>query len=267
MKMTYKQTTCLITTLLIFYNLQAQISQKGLVLLQNSGQKPLPLVTILVSGAIPTTSDNEGNFTLHFATRKDGDAVRTINVSKAGYELVNTKDIELWNISSNHPFLIVMCPKGNLRESRRKYYKIGEDRYKTLYRKKIEELEQAVFQNRLIKSEYEAKLNEANKQLQHAMEQLESYCDKFARLNRDILSELDRCALQHLDNGDVEGAIKVYEDANLLSKFKEKSSQIDSLKTERSYVEKKLREEIHLLEQENSDKSLQRRDSLLHMLP
>lgn len=259
--------TCSIVTTLMTCSLQAQISQKGMVQLQNSGHKPLAQVTILVSGAVPTVSDSKGNFNLHFATRKEGDPVRTISVRKTGYELVNVKDIELWNISGNHSFLIVMCPKGYLEESRRKYYKIGENRYKTLYRKKIEELERAVSENRLIKSQYEARLSEANEQLQRALEQLESYCDKFARINRDQLSELDCHALQYLDKGDVEGAIKVYEEANLLGKFKEKSHQLDSLEAERSYVRRKLQEEIRILEQEGSAKSLLRRDSLLKLLP
>ena len=255
-------------TILSMYGMPtlAQVRQKGLVLLQNSGRKPLSQVTILVSGAVPATSDSEGGFSLHFATRKEGDAVRTIDVSKTGYELVNAKDVELWNISQTATFLVVMCPKGSLEESRRKYYKLGEDRYQRLYRQKLKELDRAIAEQKLQEADYQARLEEANRQLQQAMQRLDEFCDKFARINRDMLSELDKQAMALLDKGDIDAAIKVYEDAHLLETFKAKSAARDSLQQEKAFVGEKISEEIRLLEQEGSRKSLQRSDSLKRLL-
>lgn len=244
----------------------AQVYQKGIVLLQNSGKQPLTQVTVLVSGAVPTTSDSQGEFTLHFSTRKEGEAVRTLDVSKTGYELVNSKEISLWNISSSRPFTIVMCPKGALAESRRRYYRLGEDRYRVLYQKKLKELEAAVESNAQMEAEYHRKLEEANRQLQQAMERLGEFCDRFARINRDMLGELDQRALELLDKGDVEGAIQVYEDAQLLQNFRDKTQLRNSLRKERNFVREKIEEEIGLLEKEGSPSSLQRRDSLRNVL-
>lgn len=244
----------------------AQVRQEGIVLLQNSGKQPLPQVTLLVSGAAPATSDSQGRFTLHFATRQEGDAARTINVSKTGYELVNAPDIALWNISSSATFTVVMCPKGQLEESRRKYYKLGEDRYQHLYRQKLAELDKAIADHKLNEATYQEKLQEANMQLQRAMERLDDFCDKFARINRDMLSELDRKALALLDQGDLEGAIKVYDDARLLELFKERSAARDSIQNEKNFVAGKIEEEIRLLEQDGSPHSLLRRDSLEQLL-
>ena len=249
-----------------YFPISAQVRQKGIVLLQNSGKQPLPQVTILVSGATPATSDSQGNFTLHFATRKEGDATQTINVSKTGYELVNAKDIELWNISSTSTFTVVMCLKGQLAESRRKYYKLGEDRYQRLYRQKVEELNRAIADQKLKEADYQTQLQEANLQLQRAMERLEDFCDKFARINRDMLTDLDRRALTLLDNGDIEGAIKVYEDAQLLDTFKNKISIRDSIQNDKALIMEKIKEEIQLLEKEGSPQSLLRRDSLRQFL-
>ena len=130
-------------------SLSAQLVQKGLALLQNSGKQPLAQVSLLVSGAAPATSDSRGQFNLHFATHKEGDQVRTIQIDKPGYELVNLKDVELWNLSATIPFVVVMCPKGALEESRRRYYKLGEDRYRRLYQEKLGELERALAEHNL----------------------------------------------------------------------------------------------------------------------
>lgn len=249
-----------------FHSLCGQVVQKGQVLLQNSGRQPLTQVSILVAGAVPATSDSRGQFNLHFATHKEGDMVRTLQISKTAYELVNQKEVELWNLSTSTPFVIVMCPKGTLEESRRKYYKLGEDRYRRLYQKKLMELEQALADRQLQETEYQAKMAEANRQLQNAMERLESFCDKFARINRDMLSELDARAMERLDQGDIEGAIRVYEEANLLEIFNQKRLLRDSLHREKNTVSEKIREEINWLEQEGSNASLARRDSLLRLL-
>lgn len=251
-----------VISVLSFVTIKAQVSQKGVVLLQNSGSKPLGQVSILVSGAPPVSSDSRGEFTLHFATRKAGDAVRTLNVSKTGFELVNTHDLEIWNISPDNKFIIIMCSKGMLDESRRKYYRIGEDRYRTQYIEKVEKLNKALELHELIESEYRMKLAEANLQLQQAMDKLDEFCDRFARVNRDMLTELDKQAMDFLDEGNVEGAIRVYEEAQLLQEFQDKIKERDSIRNEKDFVKGKIETEIRLLEKEGSGSSLNRRDSL-----
>lgn len=263
---TKEKIAIVVICMLSFAALRAQVTQKGIVLLQNSGSQPLGQVSILVSGAPPVASDSRGEFTLHFATRKAGDAVRTLNVSKTGYELVNTHDLELWNISSDNQFIVVMCPKGMLAESRRKYYRIGEDRYRKQYIEKVKELNKALEQHELIESEYKMKLAEANLQLQQAMDKLDSFCDRFARINRDMLTELDKRAMELLDKGDVEGAIRLYEEAQLLQKFQEKVKERDSIRNEKEFVKGKIEEEIRLLEKEGSGRSLMRLDSLRKLI-
>lgn len=256
----------LIFFLHISLSLPAQITQEGLVLLQNSNQQPLPQVTILVSGAIPTTSDNKGQFTLHFATKREGDFVRSIDISKIGYELVNLQDIELWNISTTHKFLIIMCPKGSLEENRRKYYKLGENHYYLLYQNKLKELEEAKANNKLQDIEYQRLIKDANKKLQNAIKHLNDFCDHFARINRDFLNNLDQRALTLLDQGDIDGAIQVYNKAHLLEKFQQSIQLRDSIRNKQKSISEQIRTEIKLLEQEGSIFSLQRRDSLLKIL-
>ena len=230
------------------------VRQHGIALLQNSGRHPLPQVTVMVSGAAPATSDSHGQFSLHFATRNEGDAVRTVEIGKTGYELVNTREVELWNISETDTFTVVLCPRGSLNESR------------SLYQQKLEELDRALADRQIIEQQYREKIIEAGEQLQRALNRLEEFCDRFARINRDMLSELDRRALALLDAGDIDGAINVYEEAHILETFNEKRQLLDSIATQKSHVADKIREEIRLLEQSNSPQSIARRDSLLHLL-
>lgn len=242
------------------------VRQHGIALLQNSGRQPLPQVTVMVSGAAPATSDSHGQFSLHFATRNEGDAVRTVEIGKTGYELVNTREVELWNISATDTFTVVLCPRGSLAESRRRYYKLGEDRYRRLYRQKLAELDKALTDRQIIEQQYREKIMEAGEQLQRALDRLEEFCDRFARINRDMLSELDRRALALLDTGDIDGAIKVYEEARLLETFNEKRLLRDSIAAQKAHVTEKVMEEIRLLEREGSQQSLARRDSLLQLI-
>ncbi len=258
--------TILLIMLFLAPQSYGQVRQKGIVLIQNSNKQPLSQVSILVSGAVPTVSDSYGLFDLHFATRKEGDAVRTINIEKSGFELVNAKDVELWNISATDTFIIVMCPKGKLAESRRKYYKLGEDRYYQLYHEKLSELNRAMEEHKLQEAEYNTRLDEANMQLQRAMERLDEFCDKFARINRDMLNDLDRLALERLDEGDIDGAIQVYEEAQLLETFNKKRLLRDSVNMRKIHVANKIKEEIQLLEKDSTEQSSARRDSLQQIL-
>ena len=107
---------------------------------------------------------------------------------------------------------------------------------------------------------------EAGEQLQRALDRLEEFCDRFARINRDMLSELDHRALALLDTGDIDGAIKVYEEARLLETFNEKRLLRDSIAAQKAHVTEKVMEEIRLLEREGSQQSLARRDSLLQLI-
>ena len=254
------------TTISVIATANGEVRQHGIALLQNSGRQPLPQVTVMVSGAAPATSDSHGQFSLHFATCNEGDAVRTVEIGKTGYELVNTREVELWNISETDTFTVVLCPRGSLNESHRRYYKLGEDRYRSLYQQKLEELDRALADRQIIEQQYREKIIEAGEQLQRALNRLEEFCDRFARINRDMLSELDRRALALLDAGDIDGAINVYEEAHILETFNEKRQLLDSIATQKSHVADKIREEIRLLEQSNSPQSIARRDSLLHLL-
>lgn len=242
--------------------LQAQVVQKGKVVEQNSGDRPLPAVSVLISGAMPVSSDDGGMFIINVPKGKDGDRVVVFDISKTGYELVNQTDVEQWNLSSSEPFTIVMCREGLLDEARRKYYNLGRDVYRERYFRAAEDLKDALEKASITTQEYESRMAEAEAALVRAMDRLEGFADRFARVNRDDLSELDRRAFECLDAGDIDGAIKVYEEADLLNKFREKRMLRDSIKDAKSRYSELIGRQIEILRQKKTVSDSLKADSL-----
>lgn len=251
---------------LISFSLHAQVTQKGKVVEQNSGLKGIPQVTIMIIGAAPANSDNNGAFSITLPKGKEGGRVLVTDISKAGYEIVNYTEINEWNLSSHHSFNIVMCKRGALEQARRKYYKIGADVYRIRYQKKLEELQQSLQKAKLNKEIYEEKLSVANEELQQAMQKLEMFADKFARINRDELNELDKKAFELLDKGDIDDAIKVYEEARILEQFKEKMATRDSVRNYKETIRPILEKERNWLINEGGETNLHKADSINKIL-
>ncbi|MFZ4402181.1 MAG: hypothetical protein ACOYO1_19275, partial [Bacteroidales bacterium] len=79
----------------------AQITVKGIVTEQNSGNKPISGVQIKVLGTTPELTDNAGLFQIHFSTKKPGDKIVVSEIAKKGYEIVNKDILNNWMITNN----------------------------------------------------------------------------------------------------------------------------------------------------------------------
>lgn len=210
----------------------SQIVQRGIVVELSSGNTPIENVEVRAKGAAPTVSGTGGTFALAFAKAESGDPLLGIEIYKKGYQLVNEKEILSQNISSASPLKIVLCKAGTLEESRRKYYRIGEDRYYGQYLELVDELKKEQLRGRLDKMEYDIQLETYKKEFHDSMNKLYYYADKFARINKDELSEIDAQALLLLEEGRVDEAIQVYEESGLIDEFHQKSNQLRSIETE-----------------------------------
>ena len=244
----------------------SQTAQKGLVVEMNSGNKPVAGVAVMAVGAIPTDSDGNGAFQLVFSKAKPGTPVVITQIYKDGYELVNDTDVKSWTLSGSHQFKIVLCQKGMLDISRRKFYDIGQDRYYTLYLQAQKELKNEKENNKISQKKYEDALSDAMKEYERAMSQLTFYADKFARINKDDLNDLDSRALALMEEGKVEEAIKLYEDAEILKKFTEKVSLRDTASFNINALTEALGKELLLLTEKSDSKSLVKIDSIYTIL-
>jgi tetratricopeptide (TPR) repeat protein len=144
----------------------AQTIQKGIVVEQNSGNKPVAGVRIIFTGALPTLSDSSGNFSVVFLNKKEGSPLHFEEISKAGYELVNEREMKSVVLSAQKPLQIVLSHAGLLAETRLEYYKILKKTIVEDYERKLASLDQlkASYQKEKdsLTAHYEQQLQEAN---------------------------------------------------------------------------------------------------------
>lgn len=197
----------------------AQVRQAGKVTLQNSGRKPLSGVQVKAMGAVPASSDVQGNFSLHFNKARPGQMLLLDEVYKEGYELVNEQALKRWTVSSSRTLPIVMCPKGTLASAQEKYYEIGKSHNMARYAEACSKLEEQLKQNRLSVEQYNARLNEISEAYQKTMAQLEDYAYAMACYNRDDLDRMSVRALALVEQGKVDEALSLYEKAQLVRMY------------------------------------------------
>ncbi len=209
----------LISVLFIHVTLSAQMAQEGRVVIQNSSKQPLGGVQVEVMRATPTASDNRGDFRLLFEDSFGGKMVVVDRVSKPSYMVVNQKELDYWNYSSDVIFEIVMSKREDFDNSVRAYYNIGQNRYRQLYENTVSQLEKERENKRISDSLYYARKSKASDVYNKQLDKLDEYADLFARVNKDDLHGIDSTAMVCVDKGDLDSAITIYEDAKLFEKF------------------------------------------------
>lgn len=214
----------LAATVLLAGNTFAQVTQKGTVKLFNSGNTPLSGVQVMASGAAPSDTDGNGKFELTFPSLNAGSSISAPQAYKKGYELVNGSSLS-WILSEKREIKLVMAELGTIEEAKNRYYNIAYGNYSKRYTDAIEELNREYNEGIIDANERKKTLDRLNTELNSYMEKLNEFTDKVARINRDDLSAVEAKAIELLDKGDMEGALAVYDDAQIVelasSKLKE----------------------------------------------
>lgn len=196
---------------MLFSFAEAQVVQRGVVLEMNSGNRPLAGVEIRATGAAPSDSDQEWQFVLSFVSSLPGDPLLLDGVYKKGFEMVNREKVDNWNLSSDAVLKIVLGRTEMIDALRKKYYQIGVSASEREYHAALVELETRRKLQRLTDEEYVRRVDSLSQVQVTLKRRLEVYAMRFARLNRDELERTEQQALELLDKGDMEGAIRLYE--------------------------------------------------------
>lgn len=199
---------------MLFSFANAQVVQRGVVLEMSSGSRPLAGVEIRATGAAPSDTDQKGQFVLSFVASLPGDPLLLDEVYKKGFEMINREKVNTWNLSSDAVLKIVLGRTEKIDALRKKYYKIGISANERKYHAALVELETLRKLKRLTDEEYARSLDSLSRAQVALKEQLDIYAMRFARLNRDELEQTEQQALDLLDKGDMEGAIRLYESMN-----------------------------------------------------
>lgn len=218
---------------------------KGITVEQNSGKKPVPEVQLQATWANPTVSNSDGSFQLIFTQLEVGESV-TVNAQKNGWEIVNERALltQIPHPDNQELLQIILCKAGTLTSNRLKYYNISKKIITQKYENKIANLQQA----QKNWSEEKEQLQKEKKELLKLAREL---ADKFARTNFDDLSSTYKEAFDLYLQGDIDAAIQLLENVNLLEQIKKRQEEKvkieqlqDELKEQAIANEKGLKEDL-----------------------
>ena len=199
----------------------AQCVQKCVVMEYNETEKKSPLggVEVLVINAGSTISDSNGNVTLKFRTQKPGDRVTVRRIEKSGYEIFNKDALLQWNITKEGVFQIVMCRSDRFKQIRDNYFAISSASYAKQRKAEEAKLQALKKQGRIKQAEYEKEIARIKEEYEQRLMDIDAYIDRFARIDLSELSAEEAKAIELFRNGDIEGAIKAYEDMKLEEQY------------------------------------------------
>lgn len=81
-------------------------------------------------------------------------------------------------------YKVVLCPKGYIEQSRRKFYNIGKSYYQREYERKLQELRVTRELQQADIATFEQEMSQLSQEYDKRMKLLDYYADKFARINQ-----------------------------------------------------------------------------------
>jgi tetratricopeptide (TPR) repeat protein len=228
-----KKTLTLALLLIAVGSGSAQKIQHALVREQNSGRKPVPGAQVIFTDAVPATSDQAGRFRLAFQNKKAGDLVFLTEIQKAGYELVNNKEVEQLKLGSGDSLGtdIILAKAGVLEAAKKEYYAISDKALKVGFEKEKAALRAQLQGAQVTQEQYLVQLEALQKQFDTQQKELDQLAEKFARVNFDDVSGLYREALQLFKDGKINEAIARLEGADLLGRTEKRLKERDRIQT------------------------------------
>lgn len=223
----------------------AQSVQHGFVKEYNGTARKSPLseVEISVRNASRTQTDQQGKFELNFRTLKRGDRVEVKEINKLGFEVFNKEAIEAWRIASDDsPFTIVLCKSEFFKALKDKYNAIASESYARQEAKAEAQLKELLRQGKMQQAEYEQKIKELQNKYEDQLDDLDTYIDRFARIDLGELSDKEKEIVSLVQEGKIQEAIEAYDKMGLLTQMEELAKQKSSVDDALSALEKKKRE-------------------------
>lgn len=245
---------------------EAQVALKGIAVRMNSSFSPVSGVEVYASDGTPTLTDGAGAFTMQLPHLEPGDLLLDIRIKKLGMEVLNSKEIEQWVASEDILYKIVLCSQGYIEENKRKFYNIGKNHYQKEYEQKLAELRKEQDQQQTDAKAFEQALAELNAEYDKRMRLLDYYAEKFARINKDELSAMEQKAILLVEQGDIGGAIRVYEESGIVDQFRKKVAERDSLSGSLEVTRRLLQQQIEWYRKEGSAGSVEKKGRLEQVL-
>lgn len=222
----------------------AQVVQNGTVKEYHLHKKKTSLsgVEVQVKSANSTVSDRHGSFALEFHTLTSGEKVNIRKIEKLGYEIFNKDALEQWNINPNVPFVIVMVRSEKFKELRDTYSRESSKSYEEQYLKEKAKLEAELKEGRITEEKLKEEIAILREHYDRQLDNLDNYVDRFARIDLSELSAKEQEIIELVQNGNMELAIRKYEQMALVDKYEKLASDKAEMERAKETLEKKLQE-------------------------
>ena len=237
-------------------SLYAQSVQQVQVLEYNGREQKTPLagVSLTVQNAGSTMSDAHGVITLQFRSLKAGEPVQIRRIDLAGYELFNKEAVDTWTISPQRTFQLVLCKSDRFKALCDQYNAAASASYERQLKRDKQKLEDLKREGKLKAEEYAMQAAALESQYNEQLDKLENYVERFARIDLSEISEQEQQIIALVEQGDIDEAIRQYEELNLLGKYQQQSREILEVRNGQQQLDS-LREE-----------KIETRDSLIAVL-
>ncbi len=213
----------LAAALILGIMLSAQTTtQKGISYRYNgkNPRTPLPNVTVeCVTANNAVISDGVGSFTLTFNNLKMGDRMGLVTVKKREMMVFNQHAVDEWSIRKE-PLCLILCDANEFEQQKQNLIEIGRREAQKKYDRQKTELEKQLEASQIDRAIYEAKLDSAWQELDRLHKHLDEYADLFARIDQSEIGTMAQQAMDLFNQGQVDEAVKLFEQGNYLEKLK-----------------------------------------------
>ena len=201
---------------------QSVFVQKGITFRYNGKNPRTPLGGVYVKTATSpngvVSDENNGFFFLKLQNIKMGDRLGRATVSKTGLMVFNQQAVDEWS-ARKEPLKLILCDANQFQKQKNNLISIGRNQAEKKYKKRLAELEKKNKAQQLTLDEYYAKLDSINRDRDNAEKHMEEYADMFARIDESEVDTLAQRAIELFNQGQLEEAIKLFEQGNYLEKL------------------------------------------------
>ena len=201
---------------------QSVFVQKGITFRYNGKNPRTPLGGVYVKTATSpngvVSDENNGVFSLKLQNVKMGDRLGRATVSKKGLMVFNQQAVDEWS-ARKEPLKLILCDANQFQKQKNNFISIGINQAEKKYKKRLAELEKKNKAQQLTLDEYYAKLDSINRDRDNAEKHMEEYADMFARIDESEVDTLAQRAIELFNQGQLEEAIKLFEQGNYLEKL------------------------------------------------
>ena len=201
---------------------QSVFVQKGITFRYNGKNPRTPLGGVYVKTATSpngvVSDENNGVFSLKLQNVKMGDRLGRATVSKKGLMVFNQQAVDEWS-ARKEPLKLILCDANQFQKQKNNLISIGRNQAEKKYKKRLAELEKKNKAQQLTLDEYHAKLDSINRDRDNAEKHMEEYADMFARIDESEVDTLAQRAIELFNQGQLEEAIKLFEQGNYLEKL------------------------------------------------